>query len=42
MKNKFSKGRGAAMLMVIALILGGLAYYASIITLEYLPESVRI
>ncbi len=31
MKNKFSKGRGAAMLMVIALILGGLAYYASII-----------
>ena len=31
MKNKFSKGRGAAMLMVIALILVGLAYYASII-----------
>lgn len=31
MKNKFSKNRGAAMLIVIALVLGGLAYYASII-----------
>lgn len=31
MKNKFSKGQGCAMLLVIALILGGLAYYASII-----------
>lgn len=31
MKNKFSKGQGCAMLLVIVLILGGLAYYASII-----------
>lgn len=31
MKNKFSKGQGCAMLLVIALVLGGLAYYASII-----------
>ena len=31
MKNKFSKNQGAAMLLVMALILGGLAYYASII-----------
>lgn len=31
MKNKFSKGQGCAMLIVIALVLGGLAYYASII-----------
>ena len=31
MKNKFSKNQGAALLVVIALILGGLAYYASII-----------
>ncbi len=31
MKNKFNKGRGTAMLLVIALVLGGLAYYASII-----------
>ncbi len=31
MKNKFNKGRGAAVLVAIALILGGLAYYASII-----------
>lgn len=31
MKNKFNKGQGIAMLVVICLILGGLAYYASII-----------
>ncbi len=31
MKNKFNKGQGIAMLVVIALIFGGLAYYASII-----------
>ncbi len=31
MKNKVNKGRGAAILVVIALILAGLAYYASII-----------
>ena len=31
MKNKFNKGQGIAMLVVIALILGGLAYYTSII-----------
>ena len=31
MKNKFNKGQGTAMLLVIALVLGGLAYYASII-----------
>lgn len=31
MKNKFNKGQGIAMLVVIALALGGLAYYASII-----------
>ena len=31
MKNKFNKGRGTAMLLVIALVLGGLAYFASII-----------
>ena len=31
MKKKFNKGQGTAMLLVIALVLGGLAYYASII-----------
>ena len=31
MKNKFNKGRGTAMLIAVALVLGGLAYYASII-----------
>ena len=31
MKNKVNNGRGAAILVVIALILAGLAYYASII-----------
>lgn len=31
MKNKFSKSQGCAMLLVIVLALGGLAYYASII-----------
>lgn len=31
MKNKFNKKHGAAMLLVAALVLGGLAYYASII-----------
>ncbi len=31
MKNKFSKNQGAAALLIMALILGGLAYYASLI-----------
>lgn len=31
MKNKVNKGRGAAILLVVVLILAGLAYYASII-----------
>lgn len=31
MKKSFNKGQGTAMLLVIALVLGGLAYYASII-----------
>lgn len=31
MKKNFNKGQGVAMLLVIALVLGGLAYYASII-----------
>lgn len=31
MKKKFNKGQGTVMLLVIALVLGGLAYYASII-----------
>ena len=31
MKNKLNKGQGIALLVVICLILGGLAYYASII-----------
>ncbi len=31
MKKNFNKGQGTAMLLVIALVLGGLAYYASII-----------
>lgn len=31
MKNKFNRGQGIAMLVVICLVLGGLAYYASII-----------